>query len=151
MATTWPVPDEFELVGVQDNGNDAVEEAALHAEYASARVHGEWFYEFKEGDLPEFLKSFGVPTPLGGVLTIEPGEQPRRFWRGVKPRELRNVVWGRYLAIAVRYRKGDTMAEIAEQEGCSRQRIHQILKKCREKVASTRRGYGFGSEIPGEA
>ncbi len=145
LAGAWPVPEDFELVTEWRKDNDALEEATFHREYDSYRIHGEWFSE--EGELAKFTASLAPPMPLGKVLCIESRHSSSRFWKTVSAKELRKALYARHLTVALRYRKGDTMREIAEQEGCSRQRIHQILKTCQERVNVVKFGY---VPIPGE-
>ena len=46
LRTAWPVPEDFELVGILPSANgDAASEADAHRAYADLRVHGEWFRE----------------------------------------------------------------------------------------------------------
>ena len=136
LKVAWPVPEEFEVVGVLSSANgDATREAAAHRAYAGLRVHGEWFRE--EGDLAEFVKTLGPPTPIAEMCKVEP-----RFWQKVTNSELALVLGGlgsKGFSVAAAYRGGKKLKIIAKEKGCSRQRIHQILVKCRDRVLLHRR------------
>ena len=136
LKVAWPVPEEFELLGAVSNEcGDAVAEAAAHKAYADLKVHGEWFKE--EGDLAEFVSTLEPPTPVTEMCGVEP-----QFWQKVTNSELALVLGGlgsKEFGVAAAYRRGKKLREIAEGRGCSRQRIHQILVRCRDKVLHHRR------------
>ncbi len=136
LKIAWPVLEEFEVLGiVPSKYGDAVEEVTAHKAYADLRVHGEWFKE--EGDLADFVKTLGPPTPIAEMCEVEP-----HFWQKVTNPELALALGGlssKEFGIAVAYRRGKKLKEIAKERGCSRQRIHQILVRCRDKVLLHRR------------
>lgn len=133
LRTAWPVPEDFEIVGVLPTvDSDAATEAAAHRAYASLKVHGEWFRE--EGELAEFLLTLKPPTSFAKFVRVEGTVSQASFWQRVTGAELISALSGRHLRIAGAYRRGKMLGEIGAVEGCSRQRIHQILTKCRDRV-----------------
>lgn len=136
LAVGWAVLEDYELLGTLSgkDGGDIQQEAIMHGEYASLRVHGEWF---KAADkLTKLLDTLGLPTPLTGLFTRKSRVD---FWEGVTQYELNHAMRSRYADIGGLYARGKTMQQIAQAEGCSRQRVHQMLKLCRTRVVAWRR------------
>lgn len=132
LATAHPILED--LVLLQTISGDQEEEYRLHSEFGDYHVRGEWFR--LAGRLAEYLAPTSRPVTLAALLASTTatsrtfGRERSNFWRAVHPQVLHAKLSGRYVQIAIRYHAGETMEQIAVDEHCSRQRIHQILKRC---------------------
>ncbi len=132
LAASYPILSDFVLLGTKQGGLE--EEHALHIEYGDYRIRCEWFKA--DGRLAEYLKQFENPRELDTLLPPEDlrGANPNPFWSVVAEETLQRCLRGRYLTIALRYKSGETMEQIAQSESCTRQRVHQILRSCRSQT-----------------
>ena len=139
LAAAHPDLDALVLYGVWEGEQQT--EHDLHIEYGEYHLRGEWFKI--KGSLREFVEEFPHPQPLTVVLNEPPGSRPKYgkaanvFWLHTDARTLqRNLSNPRHLRIALAYASGTTMETLGDEEGCSRQRIYQILKLCETRCLS---------------
>jgi len=132
LALGYPVLEDFVLLGTVDGGYE--EEHSLHVEFGDYCLRGEWFSV--KGKLKIYLERFNEPKSLADLMNRQDKltEARSSFWKSIPEQTLSKYLFGRYLDIAIRYRNGETMEQIAQSESCSRQRIHQILRSCRNRV-----------------